>query len=100
MKRKKISTKQKKQKKINLNLNLKLNINKNILKYGTSFAVLLLVIFGTSYSYFNYTKEDSRQADISSGEVYVRLVENPQTITLNKMYPMDDNEARERNPNS
>ena len=85
--------KQKKRNKINL------NINKNILKYGTSFAILLLVIFGTSYSYFNYTKVDSRQADIASGEVYVRLVESPQTITLNKMYPMDDNEARERNDN-
>ncbi len=88
-----IVPKQKKRNKINL------NINKNILKYGTSFAILLLVIFGTSYSYFNYTKEDSRQADISSGEVYVRLVESPQNITLNKMYPMDDNEARSRNDN-
>ncbi len=94
-----IIPKQKKKKKINLNLNLNLNINKNILKYGTSFAVLLLVIFGTSYSYFNYTKEDSRQADISSGEVYVRLVENPQTMTLSKMYPRSDSEARSRNDN-
>ena len=88
-----IVPKQKKRNKINL------NINKNVLKYGTSFALILLVLFGTSYSFFNYTKEDSRQADISSGEVYVRLVENPQTITLNKMYPREDTEARSRNDN-
>lgn len=81
-------------KKKNINI-----INKNVLKYGMSFALLLLVIFGTSYSYFNYTKEDVRQADISSGDIYVRLVEDTQSISLNKMYPRTLEEARSRNDN-
>ncbi len=77
----------------------KLSINNKYLKYGATFAILLVAIFSTSYSYFNYTKEDERQADIVAGEVYVKLVENSTTITLDKMYPREDSEARERNDN-
>ena len=77
----------------------KISINSKYLKYGASFAILLIAIFSTSYSYFNYTKEDQRQADIAAGEVYVRLVENSTTINLDKMYPREDSEARSRNDN-
>lgn len=90
-----IKTKKKKNKKI-INLDI---FNNKVLKYGMSFAVLLIVIFGSSYSYFNYTKEDSRQADIASGEVYVKIVEDATNITLDKMYPRTDEEARSRNDN-
>ena len=69
------------------------------LKIGMSLAIFIMAIFGVSYSYFNYTKTDSRQADIASGEVYVKLVENATSITLPKMYPRTDEEARARNDN-
>ena len=82
-----------KKKKINF------NISPKIAKYGMSFAILLIVILGTSYSYFNYTKIDPRQADIATGDVYVKIVENIQNISLNKMYPREDLEARSRNDN-
>ncbi len=68
-------------------------------KYGMGFAVMLFALFGVSYSFFNYRRIDSRQADISSGEVYVKLVENASSITLSKMYPRTDEEARSRNDN-
>lgn len=74
-------------------------LNTNIRKYGLGFAVLVLAIFGVSYSYFNYTRIDSRQADITSGDVYVKLVENATSISLSKMYPRTDEEARARNDN-
>ena len=76
-----------------------LNFNSSKLKYSLGLIVLVVALFGTSYSFFNYRKEDSRQADISAGEVYVRLVENATSITLPKMYPRTDEEARSRDDN-
>ena len=71
----------------------------NVLKYGMVVIVLMVLVLGSSYSYFNYTKVDTRQADIASGEVYVNLMNNENSITLNKMYPRSDSEARNRNDN-
>ena len=85
------------EKKNKLNILSLLKISK--LKYGMGLAVLLIALFGVSYSYFNYTKIDSRQADIASGEVYVKVLEDTANITLNKMYPREDEEARSRNDN-
>ena len=76
-----------------------LNFNSSKLKYSLGLIVLVAALFGTSYSFFNYRKEDSRQADISAGEVYVRLVENATSISLPKMYPRTDEEARSRDDN-
>ncbi len=78
---------------------LNFSFNNKYLKYGLSLSVFLVALLGVSYSFFNYRKEDSRQADISSGAVYVKLVENTQSINLTKMYPRTDEEARERNDN-
>ena len=66
------------------------------LKYGIGALIILVAIIGVSYSFFNYTGEDTRNADIASGEVYVRLVEDEQSITLNKLYPRTDEEARSK----
>ena len=78
---------------------LKTFFTKKSYKYGIGFAVFMFVLLGASYSYFNYTKVDSRQADISSGTVYVKLVENASSISLSKMYPRTNEEARSRNDN-
>ncbi len=70
----------------------------NMLKFAGVF-ILLIAIVGTSYSFFSYYKEDSRQADIIAGEIYVKLVENEANLTLNRMYPRTIEEARSRNDN-
>ena len=69
------------------------------LKYALGFALLVVIIFSASYSFFTYTKDDSRQADITSGEVYVRISGESVNMTLNKMYPRTSEEARARNDN-
>ena len=72
---------------------------KEIFRFSFGFAILVLALFGVSYSYFNYKRTDPRQANISSGDVYVKLVENSTTITLNNLYPRENVEARSRNDN-
>ena len=69
------------------------------LKYGVGVTVLVIALLGVSYSFFNYKREDPRQADITSGDVYIKLAENPHTITLNKIYPRTNEEARLRTDN-
>ena len=76
----------------------KLNIS--WFKYALGPLLLILILTGVTYAYFNYTKEDTRQADIVAGEVYVRLQNSPApTLTLSKAYPRTDTEARERTDN-
>ena len=70
-------------------------------KFGYALGVLIIVIalFGSTYAFFNYYKEDTRQADIQAGEVYVRVVENNLNLSLTKQYPRTKEEARGRNDN-
>ena len=72
---------------------------RNFFKYALGFLVLVAMVFGVSYSFFTYRQEDSRQGDISSGEVYVTLQEQAVSMTLNRMYPRTAEEARARNDN-
>lgn len=72
---------------------------KSILIYALVFLVVFGLLFGVSYSYFNYTRLDSKHADITTGTLYVRIVEDMANITLNKLYPRHDEEARNRNDN-
>ena len=67
--------------------------------YALGAFIIVAIIFGVSYSFFTYSKVDSRQADIASGEVYVRIAEQTVNLTLNKMYPRTNEEARARNDN-
>ena len=68
-------------------------------KYALGIFLVVAVLFGVSYSFFSYTSVDSRLADIASGEVYVRVVEDSVNLTLNKMYPRTAEEARSRTDN-
>ena len=85
------------------NYSLNENVNSKskmpIIKMALGIVVLVVIVFGVSYSYFNYYQEDSRQADITTGEMYVRVPENTANITLNKLYPMTAADARARNDN-
>ena len=68
-------------------------------KYALGLFLVVAVLFGVSYSFFSYSSVDSRMADIASGEVYVRVLEQSVTLTLDKMYPRTAEEARSRNDN-
>ncbi len=65
--------------------------------YALGIIILLLALVGTTYSYFNYTKE-SRQADIASGDIYVKVVEDTVNLT-GKLYPSTKEEARSKSDN-
>ena len=65
--------------------------------YALGIIILLLAIVGTTYSYFNYTRE-STQADIVTGNIYVKVVED--TVNLNnKLYPTTKEAARSKTDN-
>lgn len=70
-----------------------------IVKMAAGIIIVVAVICGISYSYFNYYQEYSRQADIVMGEVYVKLKENTTNMTLNKLYPRTLAEARSKTDN-
>ena len=69
------------------------------LMYTLGVFIIVAIVFGVSFSFFTYSKVDSRQADILSGEVYVRIQEQAVNLTLSKMYPRTNEEARARNDN-
>ena len=93
----------------NIEVTLKSNLNEeksstlssriSMIKIALGIIVLVAIVFGVSYSYFNYYQEVSKQADISAGEVYVRVPEEKANITLNKLYPREDAVARSQNDN-
>ena len=70
-----------------------------VIKMALGIIILVAVVFSISYAYFNYYYEDTRQADITMGEVYVRIPENTANITLTKIYPRTNTEARARDDN-
>ena len=74
-------------------------IRQSILGYAMGVLILVVAVFSSTYAFFNYYKDDSRQADIQTGEVYARITENNLSLSLSKLYPMTDVEARGRNNN-
>ena len=71
-----------------------------VLKMVLGVIILVAFVFGFSYAYFNYYQEDSRQADISGGEAYVRITPSEAVnLTLNAVYPRTNEEARSREDN-
>ena len=72
---------------------------KGIFKYVLGVAIIVVVLFGVTYSFFTYTMEDTRQADVASGEVYVKIDGEAVNLSLNRMYPRTKEEARSRSDN-
>ena len=68
--------------------------------FSVSFAciLLLVVVFKTSHAFFTY-QNDENHADISVGEVYVKLVNDQNSINLSNIYPKTMEEARDRDDN-
>ena len=67
--------------------------------YALGFFILVFALFGSTYAFFNYYKEDTRQADIAAGEVYARIEENNLNLNLTSQYPRTNAEARARTDN-
>ena len=78
----------------------KVTKRKPIFRYILGPLLILLALIGTTYAYFTYYQEATSQGDIIAGEVYIKLKENPAPVlTLNKIYPRTDEEARARSDN-
>ncbi len=71
---------------------------KTIFSLGFTCILLLVVILKTSYSFFTYQNNDNH-ADISVGEVYVKLIEETSNINLSNIYPKTLEEARNMDNN-
>ena len=69
--------------------------------YVLGVFILIALVFGVTYAYFNIFKSDTRQADIVAGEVYVKVAENnlPISLTTANLYPHTKEEARKRTDN-
>ena len=62
--------------------------------------LLIIMLLGTTYAFFNYYKEEKREADIVAGDVYVKLSsDTTPSISIAKAYPRTVSEARERTDN-
>ena len=71
-----------------------------VFKMALGVVILVALVFGISYSYFNYYRVVPNQADIVSGEVYVKVSPNDAVnLSLNRVYPRTNTEARSRNDN-
>ena len=55
-------------------------------------VALILVLFGITYSFFNYT-EYSNEIITNNGEVYMKLNNSNTNITLNNVFPETYEEA-------
>ena len=72
---------------------------KNVLKISFVSVLLIVIVFNVSYSFFTYQSIDDNHADIYTGEVYVKLLDETSNININRMYPETDEEARSRDDN-
>ena len=68
-------------------------------KYNIILILIIVVsILGMSYAWFNYRGETSNQRMIS-GDIYLRLTDGADAISINNIYPMTKEEAREQEDN-
>ncbi len=63
-----------------------------------SFIVIILLILGASYAWFNYSSETAAQR-LVTGDIYLRLNNGNDYIDLENIYPITKEEARARNDN-
>ena len=71
---------------------------KTVLSISFACIFVLVAIIKTSYSYFTYQNNENH-ADISVGEMYVKLVDTSSNISLSNIYPKTIEEARNSNDN-
>ncbi len=60
--------------------------------------IMLLLLLGASYAYFNYYSETSNY-ELVVGDIYLTLNNGSNSINLTNVFPMTISEARERNDN-
>ena len=63
-----------------------------------SLILVVILLLGTSYAWFNYRSETSNQR-IVSGEIYLTLNSGSDDINISNVYPMTKEEARSMDNN-
>ena len=63
-----------------------------------SICLMILVLFGSSYAWFNYT-EKSSDSKVITGNIYMLLEDDEDTINLVNTFPQSKEQARSRNDN-
>ena len=61
-------------------------------------CLVVIVLLGTSYAWFNYRRESSDQVAVA-GDIYLRYNEGIDYLSLPNVYPTTKEEAREQNDN-
>ena len=59
---------------------------------------IIMVVLGVSYAWFNYYQEGTNKK-LVMGDIYLTLNDGTDDITLNKVFPMTKEEARNQNDN-
>lgn len=72
---------------------------KRLVGYIIGPMLLIVLLIGTTYSYFNYYKEEERDSNLIAGEMYVKLSGEAPTLSILGAYPRTTTEARSRNDN-
>ena len=73
---------------------------KNSFKYifPSLLALVIIIILGVSFSWFNYRREGANNKVIA-GSLYLTMNDGTDTISLTKAFPLTKEEARSRNDN-
>ena len=59
----------------------------------------LVLIIGTSYAFFTYVRESTRNSQLVANEVYMHYNEGTSIIDITKAFPESDTDARAKNDN-
>ena len=59
----------------------------------------LVLIIGTSYAFFVYVRESTRNSQLVAGEVYMHFVDGNEIIDLTNAFPETNAEARAKTDN-
>lgn len=61
--------------------------------------LLIFILIGTTYAYFNFYQEDTRNSKLFAGEMYVKLSGETPTLNMGNSYPMTIADARASSDN-
>lgn len=64
------------------------------------FFVVLFIILGVSYAWFNYQKVSETEATLINGEIYLRLNEDTNAINVSNAFPESSVSARSKSNNT
>ena len=74
-------------------------IQETTLGYVLGILIIVVVLLGTTYAFFNYNGVSERETTLTAGDVYVNTSPSSLALTLTKAYPRTVSEARSRTDN-